>query len=390
MGVAAVLLTGLAVWAIGVASGVDRNGRYAGRPIPDGPNGRVLVFSDEFDALDTYKWQHEVTLGGGGNWEFQLYSNNRSNSYTRDGILYLRPTLTADMIGEANVRSGYTMDLWGNEPGNLCTGNAFYGCQRTSGAGGNYLNPIMSARLRSSRSFHFKYGRVEVRAKLPRGDWIWPAIWFLPQCTCITTRDWPASGEIDMIESRGNADYPPGLGVDTAATTLHWGPWAAEDQWPKTHGSYTLPKGTYADDFHLFVMEWSESRLTTYVDTPDNIMLDVHWNKTGHWEFGGWDDDPRMKNPWEGRGSNAPFDQEFFMIMNVAVGGTNTYFEDGVGGKPWVNSDQHSVNKFWDAKDQWLPTWDGEDAAMKVDYVRIYQAKEHIKVTKYHPAVEFV
>lgn len=54
------------------------------------------------------------------------------------------------------------------------------------------------------------------------------------------------------------------------------------------------------------------------------------------------------------------------MIMNVAVGGTNTYFEDGVGGKPWVNSDQHSVNKFWDAKDQWLPTWDGEDAAMKV------------------------
>lgn len=66
MGVAAVLLTGLAVWAIGVASGVDRNGRYAGRPIPDGPNGRVLVFSDEFDALDTYKWQHEVTLGGGG------------------------------------------------------------------------------------------------------------------------------------------------------------------------------------------------------------------------------------------------------------------------------------------------------------------------------------
>jgi len=61
------------------------------------------------------------------------------------------------------------------------------------------------------------------------------------------------------------------------------------------------------------------------------------------------------------------------MILNVAVGGTNTYFPDEVGGKPWRNDDQHSVNAFWRAKDQWHPTWKGEDAAMKIDYVRIYQ-----------------
>lgn len=343
-----------------------------------------LVFSDEFDELNTFRWQHEVTLGGGGNWEFELYSNNRSNSYTKDGILYLQPTLTADMIGEQNLLHGYTMDLWGNEPGNLCTGNAFYGCQRTSGAGGNILNPIMSARLRTSRSFSFRYGRVEVRAKMPKGDWIWPAIWFLPQWSAYG--QWPASGEIDMVESRGNLKPYPG-GVDRVASTLHWGPWAAEDQWPKTHGEYQLPQGDFSDDFHLFVMEWSQERLYTYVDDPENIVLDVHWNETGHWGLGGWDDNPNMKNPWEGRGSNAPFDQKYFMILNVAVGGTNTYFPDGVGGKPWRNNDQHSVNAFWAAKNQWYPTWKGEDAAMKIDYVRIYQDET---VVDYQNREEFI
>ncbi len=69
------------------------------------------------------------------------------------------------------------MDMWGSSPADLCTGNMFYGCMRTSGAGGNYLNPITSARLRTAEHFSFMYGRVEVRARMPRGDWLWPAIW---------------------------------------------------------------------------------------------------------------------------------------------------------------------------------------------------------------------
>jgi beta-glucanase (GH16 family) len=61
----------------------------------------------------------------------------------------------------------------GAHPGNLCTGNAFYGCQR-QGTSTNYLNVIQSARLRTAETFAFKYGRIEVRAQVPRGDWIWP------------------------------------------------------------------------------------------------------------------------------------------------------------------------------------------------------------------------
>lgn len=72
-----------------------------------------LVFQDDFNELNFKNWQHEITLGGGGNWEFQIYWNNRSNSWTDNGVLYLKPTFTADYIGEANLRNGYTFSVWG-------------------------------------------------------------------------------------------------------------------------------------------------------------------------------------------------------------------------------------------------------------------------------------
>jgi len=109
-------------------------------------------------------WKHEITLGGGGNWEFEAYLNNRTNSFVKNGTLYLKPTLMADQIGEANVKANAVFDIWGGDPANICTGNSFYGCSRTAGAGGNYLNPIKSARIRTAETFTVKYGRVEFRA----------------------------------------------------------------------------------------------------------------------------------------------------------------------------------------------------------------------------------
>ncbi|RKO86347.1 concanavalin A-like lectin/glucanase domain-containing protein, partial [Blyttiomyces helicus] len=178
---------------------------------------------DQFHTLDTAVWSHSVTLGGGGNFEFEWYTNNRSNSFVHEGVLYLQPTLTSENIGEANVEDGFTLDIWGNEPSYQCTGNAFSGCSRSSG-GGNIINPIQSAQIRTADSVNIKFGRVEVRAKLPKGDWIWPAIWLLPRHGAYGP--WPASGEIDIMESRGNLNYPAeyGGGVNTMGSTLHWGP----------------------------------------------------------------------------------------------------------------------------------------------------------------------
>lgn len=74
-----------------------------------------LIFEDTFDELNHKKWQHEVTLAGGGNWEFQWYLNNRSNSFVENGVLNIRPTLTADTIGEAGLHSAL-ISLYGGAP----------------------------------------------------------------------------------------------------------------------------------------------------------------------------------------------------------------------------------------------------------------------------------
>lgn len=334
------------------------------------PGGETLVFSDEFTEFDLSKWKHEITLSGGGNWEFEYYYNNRSNSFVKNGSLYLKPTLTAERLGEAALTSE-TMDLWGGAPSSLCTQNQFYGCSRT-GNGANILNPIQSARIRTAETFNFKYGRVEVRAQLPRGDWLWPAIWLLPRHA--QYGDWPASGEIDIMESRGNdATYPAsaGGGVNTFGSTLHWGPHWPLDPYEMTHETYTLPKGTLADDYHIYGLSWNETQLFTYIDTPDNVVLSVPFNES-FWQKGGWDKST-YDNPWEGRGNSAPFDREFYLVMNVAVGGTSGYFPDGVGGKPWSDTSNAAANQFWAGKGQWETTWKGEDVAMKVDYVRVWQ-----------------
>lgn len=331
----------------------------------------VLVFSDEFDSFDTQRWKHEQTLGGGGNWEFQYYCNNRSNSFVKDGVLHLKPTLLSETIGEDKVRGGnYNMDIWGNDPASQCTGNAWYGCTRVSGAP-NYLNPIQSARIRTAESFSFKYGRLEVRAKLPKGDWLWPAIWLLPKNQQYGL--WPASGEIDILESRGNLNYPKeqGGGVGSIGSTLHWGPDFFQNRFQMTHKQYDLPSGTFNDDFHVFGLYWSEDKIYTYIDNDSNRVLDVDISEP-FWDKGKFP--TSTNNPWFNRSKSAPFDQEFYLIMNVAVGGTNDgYWPEGVAGKPWGNHANNAMNQFYDAKGQWYSTWQGESSAMQVDWIKVWQ-----------------
>jgi len=330
----------------------------------------TLIFFDDFNTFNFSIWQHELTLSGGGNWEFEYYTNNRSNSFVENSTLYILPTLTCDTIGLANLESGFTMDLWGGTPADLCTGNDFYGCERTAGGGGNILNPIQSAAVRSVNSFNFQYGTIEIRAKLPRGDWLWPAIWLLPRYNIYG--DWPASGEIDLIESRGNdASYSAG-GVNQYGTTLHWGPFWPEDAYALTHATYTLPSGDFSQEFHLFGTIWTQKGFTFYLDDPSNVVLNVVVTEP-FWELGGWSSNPALNNPWVGGGPDAPFDQEYYLIINVACGGTNGYFPDGVGGKPWSDTSPNAVNEFWAGESGWLPTWQGLDAALQVDYIKIYQ-----------------
>lgn len=314
------------------------------------------------------------TLGGGGNWEFEYYINNRTNSFVKDNVLYLKPTLTSDRLGVQQVSGAIptTLDIWGGNPSDQCTSNAFYGCSRSSG-GGNLLNPIQSARLRTATTFSFKYGRLEVEAKMPKGDWIWPAIWLLPEENAYGL--WPASGEIDLVESRGNdVSYSAG-GVNCFGSTLHWGPYWPDDPYALTHSEFCLSNGkTLNDDFHTYGLVWNEKEMYTYIDSPSNRVLDLKMDQS-FWQRGGWSKNPSLANPWDGQGDNAPFDQKFFLIFNVAVGGVAGYFPDGVGNKPWSDTSNNAVSQFYSQIDTITKTWDlvGTDSAMAIRSVKVWQ-----------------
>jgi len=229
----------------------------------------------------------------------------------------------------------------------------------------------MSARLRTVNSFSFKYGRVEVTAKMPKGDWIWPAIWFLPKYN--EYGPWPASGEIDLVESRGNSPSCAAGGSDSFGSTLHMGPNWDQDVWDKAHGEYKHT-ASLGDDFHVYGLIWTEKRIQTYFDHPENIVLDVDMSKISNWERCNFPN--TVFNPWHDQSLNAPFNKEFYFILNVAVGGTNSYFPDGQCGKPWTNGDPHAATTFWNARNQWFPSWNypqTNDAAMKVDSIKVWE-----------------
>ena len=284
-----------------------------------------MIFEDNFDSLDLKKWKHGNTLAGGGNWEFQWYVNNRLNSNTTGGALHLRPTLTSDIYGEKFLTSGRVVI-----PPNECTQAEWHGCDR-QGTSDNLINPIRSARVDTRESFSFKYGTLEIRAKMPQGDWIWPALWLMPKDSVYG--GWPRSGAITLMEMRGNRNLFNGnvnVGVEQAGSTLHYGPSSSENGWPKAHYTRNENLG-FADDFHVYKLVWTPSFIQFSVD--GNNIGTVNAEK-GFWARGGFSG----ANIWEGREIMAPFDQEFYIIMNNAVGGVG-FFADGFVNrdypKPW-------------------------------------------------------
>ncbi|XP_066140780.1 beta-1,3-glucan-binding protein-like [Euwallacea fornicatus] len=326
-----------------------------------------LIFEDDFKLFDLSKWQHEITLAGGGNGEFQYYLNNRSNSYVENRQLHIRPTFLSDDYGEEFLHSGI-LDL-----GTQCTNNHSYGCRRV-GSTKHILNPIKSARIRTIESFSFKYGTVVVRAKLPSGDWLWPAIWLLP--TDSVYGNHPVSGEIDLLEGRGNANFftPDGINMGTqqVESTLHWGTNYATNQYYRTHFTKHNVTG-YDRDFHVFKLVWNPDRLEFWVD--DEEIGRVTPPGGGFYEFAkfagsGWE------NPWVNGTKMAPFDEKFHIIINLAIGGVG-YFPDGnvnPGGKPWNNTSPSAMAEFWEGREQWENSWKlgTNESHFVIDYIKIY------------------
>lgn len=221
------------------------------------PEGWKLVWHDEFDEpeVSPLRWEFEVNGKGGGNNELQYYTARKENCFIDNGMLVIQA-----------LKETYT--------------------------GPDGTRQYTSARLRTRHRGDWLYGRFEIRAKLPYGKGIWPAIWMMP--TDERYGGWPSSGEIDIMELLGHEP-------NKVYGTLHFGgPWSNHQQ---SGASYRLPSGTFAEDFHVFALEWDTTTIRWYVDDK------LYSTKT--------------QDVWDTYAAPgpAPFDQRFYLILNVAVGG---------------------------------------------------------------------
>ena len=229
----------------------------------------TLVWSDEFDGteIDESKWSFDlgdgcdvevipclnpsdtVVLCGWGNNELQYYTDRPDNARVEDGKLIIEAKKELPFyLGEHQ----YT-----------------------------------SARMVTKGKAEWTYGRVDVRAKLPVGQGLWSAIWMLPTETTYGT--WPCSGEIDIMEGLGNRP-------SEILGTIHYG----NENWQFNSQYYQLEQGSFAEDFHVFTVLWTEDCIQFQVDGKDVGV-------------------PNTRSTTYPQGF--PFDHPFHMILNVAVGG---------------------------------------------------------------------
>ena len=254
-----------------------------------------LVWCDEFDgdALDRTKWNYELgnwKLDADGNYVTNGWGNNEQEFYTDSN---------------ASVQDGILTIAARKE---------------------HYSDPVQgeydytSARLSTQHLFSVCGGRIEVRARCDAGKSLWPAIWMLPEDSVYG--GWAASGEIDIMEGWGSTP-------EKICGTIHFG-----DVWPNNTyltNNFEFPTGDSAENWHTYAVEWESGEIRWYVDDM-LYSTQTDWYSANH-------------------AYPAPFDQNFYLILNLAVGG---HFDgvDGVQADPSIFAD-------------------GE-RHFEIDYVRVY------------------
>jgi beta-glucanase (GH16 family) len=237
--------------------------------------GLTLVWSDEFNYKglpDHAKWSFDGGGGGWGNHELEFYTSNR--------------------IQNARVENGYLVIEARKEKWENCA--------------------YTSARLVTKGKGDWKYGRIEVRAKLPKGLGTWPAIWMLGSTTPLK---WPDDGEIDIMEEVG---FDPGA----IHATIHCKKYNNE---PGTQKTAITAIPDCSEQFHVYAMDWNADSINIFVDQKKYFSF-----ANEHSGYAGW-----------------PYEQPFHLLLNLAIGGD-------WGGQKGVD-------------DAIFPQ------QMLVDYVRIYQ-----------------
>ncbi|XP_049810775.1 beta-1,3-glucan-binding protein-like isoform X2 [Schistocerca nitens] len=318
-----------------------------------------IIFEDTFSTLNPSKWQHEIQLAGAPDYQFVVYTDSEENTVVKDSKLFIKPTLLSP--GDSNYIYTGKLDL------PSCTSIPDGPeCKKVADAW-SILPPVKSAKLTTKLSFSFAYGVIEVRAKLPMGDWIFPEIWLEPKENFYGRRNYE-SGQITIGMARGNEDLTKdgaqlGNQVIEAGCRLGLNRKIRNEMYSRSSGA------PFASDFHVYKVIWTPDQLVFVVDGMEiGRVRPPLGGFSGLQEFAS---SPTV--PWKSK--LAPFDREFYITLGVGVGG-HLEFPDGCLShkhpKPWRNRETKSILRFYKDLDNWYPTWDSQKSALEVDYVKVW------------------
>jgi beta-glucanase (GH16 family) len=274
----------------------------------------ALVWSDEFDGtkLDRTKWRPEKSCWGGGNEERQCYTDRQKNILVANGQLHL-------IAREERFRGQ-------SQPAEIA----------------EKINPMISqpftsGKVRTRGIASWKYGKIEFRAKPPKGQGTWPAVWMMPANS--DYGPWPLSGEIDILEGVNLGarcdSCTGGVGENRMNSAIHFGDLPPANVF--LDQKVALPSGALiSDDFHIWTLEWGKGVMRFYLDHKK------YWEVTAkQWRTGSL---KARSN------SFAPFDKPFFIMANLAIGGRFSEENNDMGVSKGVTP-----------------------AELAIDWIRIYQ-----------------
>ncbi|XP_046968988.1 beta-1,3-glucan-binding protein 2-like [Vanessa cardui] len=303
-----------------------------------------LIFSEEFNN-DKLTWKKEVMFPQEPDYPFNAYETKAIR--IENGTLIIKPEISV----YARTENDYSQ--W--DLGSSCTGEVGTRECIQSSSGAQILPPITSGKISTKKLFSFKFGRIDVRAKLPVGDWLIPEINLEPLTHEYGKRHY-ASGLMRIAFVKGNQEF---------SKELYGGPILCDSEPLR---SLPLKKhyssANWNNDFHVYSLIWKPDSIQLLVDNISYGSFIRNTDLYGNSSF----KLPPQSESWARGTPIAPLDQLFYISLGVRVGGVNDFVDSPF--KPWKNSNSKAMYKFWQSTLSWYPTWTSPE--LVVDYVRVY------------------
>ncbi|KAJ6616523.1 Beta-1,3-glucan-binding protein, partial [Pseudolycoriella hygida] len=329
-----------------------------------------LIFEENFTGTTLSKlWKHAVKIPlDSEDAEFVSYQNLPNICSVRDGYFNIFPKLLCDMPGFSadSIRTG-TLDF-----GARCTGvvDTEAECIRNA-AHFRILPPVVSCKIKTKQTFTFKYGKVEIRAKLPRGDWLYPQLNLEPIENAYGTTGY-SSGLLRVAFIRGNENLKTKSGEPIDGRKLSGGAILVSreknrDLWLKS----TFKGNHFGEEFHTYQLQWTNRSIEVSVDGVSYGTIEGDFRELAR------TNNVTVSSQLYAGEYMAPFDKEFFLSIGVGVGGISDFPDLSLNGygnleKPWSNTSPKAELKFWNDVSNWNSTWDTTNIGLQVDYVKVW------------------